>query len=106
MAGITFGANDIEQKAGLIVQQVWDSLSNARAFYLWLADPTHSAAAIQALGVSASDDTLIRNAFGDLGGPAGLWSVSHAKFTPGGSSDYFSNAKQLTGTNYSGSAIS
>lgn len=106
MAGLQMSAADIQMKAGVIAQQVWDALNEARKFYLWLNDATHSAANIQALGVSASDDTLIRNAFADLAGPSGLWSVSHAKVTPGGSSDYFFNAKQLTGTNYSGSAIS
>jgi hypothetical protein len=104
MAGIGFDANAIEQKAGLISQQVWDALQEAREFYLWLQD--HSSASVQALGVSSADDTLIRNAMGDLGGPSGLWSVGHNKTTPSGASDYFFNAKQLTGTNYAGSSFS
>lgn len=106
MAGIPFTAADVQMRAGLVSQQLWDALDAARTWYLWLSDSTHSAATIQALGVSLSDDTLIRNSAGDLGGPSGLWSVAHAKVAPAGSSDYFFNAKQLTGTNYSGSAIS
>jgi hypothetical protein len=104
MAGIDYNASAVEQKAGLIAQQVWDALQEAREFYLWLQD--HNTAALVALGVSSPDDTLIRNAMGDLAGSAGLWSVAHAKMTPSGASDYFANAKQLTGTNYAGSAFS
>lgn len=104
MAGISYTGDNIEQKAGLIAQQVWDALTEAREFYLWLQD--HNSASVIALGVQSPDDTLIRNAFNDLAGPAGLWSVAHSKSTPSGASDYFFNAKQLTGTNYSGSAIS
>lgn len=50
----------------------------------------------------AADITLIRNSFADLGGTSGLWAVSHGTFAPAGASNYFSNAKNLTGTNYSG----
>jgi len=102
MAGIPYTGADLELKAGLIAQGVWGALDDARKWYWWLQD---NAAAFASLGISG-DQTLITNSAGDLGGPAGLWSVAHAKFTPGGSSDYFSNAKKLTGTNYAGSAIS
>jgi hypothetical protein len=107
MAGIPMTAADVQLRAGLISQQVWDALDKAREWYLWLNDATHGTGLTQTtLSISAADDTLIRNAAADLGGPAGLWSVSHAKLAPAGASDYFSNAKQLTGTNYCGSAIS
>lgn len=104
MAGITYNGNDVETKAGLVAQNLWNALNDARSWYLWITDGAHSAIWTP-LGIAA-DQTLITNAAGDLGGPAGLWSVAHAKVTPSGASDYFANAKQLTATNYTGSAIS
>lgn len=102
MAGVPFNGNDVETRSGLIVNNLWQALDDARSWYWWLQD--HNTAVFTSLGISG-DETLIRNAAADLGGPAGLWSVAHSKFAPGGLSDYFSNGKQLTGTNYSGSAI-
>lgn len=102
MAGISFTGDNVEMRAGLVVNNLWNALDDARAWYWWLQD--QNTAVFTALGISA-DETLIRNAAGDLGGPAGLWSVAHSKFAPPGLSDYFANGKQLTGTNYSGSAI-
>jgi hypothetical protein len=102
MAGIPFAATDINMKAGALVVGVWRALDEARDFYLWLNDPTHTDSALVAAGMQQSDVTLIKNSFGDLGGPAGLWAVSHATFTPSGASNYFANAKQLTGVNYTG----
>jgi hypothetical protein len=102
MAGIPYTGADLELKAGLLANNLWQALDDARNWYWWLQD---NAAAFATLGISA-DQTLITGAAGDLGGPAGLWAVAHSKFAPGGSSDYFANAKKLTGTNYAGSAIS
>jgi len=101
MAGIAFTGLDLENQAGFIAKNLWDTLDAARNWYWWVQD---NAALFASLGISA-DQALITNSAGDLGGPAGLWSVAHAKFTPGGSSDYFANAKKLTGLNYAGSSI-
>jgi hypothetical protein len=101
MAGIPFTGADLELKAGLIAQNLWNDLNAAREWYWWIQD---HAAVFSTLGISG-DQTLITNAASDLAGPAGLWSVAHAKSVPGGASDYFANAKQLTGTNYAGSSI-
>jgi hypothetical protein len=105
MAGIPYTAADLQLQAGLRAQQVWDALDSVRAWYLWLNDASHSGV-MTSLGISSPDQTLITNSAAELGGPGGLWSVSHAKVTPSGASDYFANSKQLTGLNYSGSAIS
>ncbi len=52
------------------------------------------------LGVSAADLVIIRNSFADLGGASGLYAVAHGTFAPSGASNYFFNAKNLTGLNY------
>lgn len=102
MAGNTITALDINGRAGLLVTSLWTSLEEVRKFKLWLDDATHNDAAIgpSGIGVTAPDLTLIRNSFADLGGASGLYAVSHGTFAPGGASNYFSNAKQLTGLNY------
>lgn len=104
-AGIPFTAADVNLKAGLVVSNLWTALDAARQWYWWL-QANGTGVTQTTLGISAADDTLIRNAAGDLGGPAGLWSVAHSKTTPSGASDYFFNAAKLTGTVYSGSQIS
>lgn len=104
MAGITFTGAELEQRAGFVAQNLWNALDDARQWYLWLNDSSHSGIWTP-LGI-ATDQSLIMGAAGDLGGPGGLWSVAHSKTTPSGASDYFSNAKQLTGLIYAGSAIS
>jgi hypothetical protein len=101
MAGITFSGNDLEQTVGLEILNLWKALEAVRERYWWLQA---NSGIFATLGISG-DQTLITNAVGDLGGAAGLWSVAHAKFTPGGASDYFANAGKLTGLNYAGSAI-
>lgn len=102
MAGNPFTALDINNRAGALVSGVWNSLEEARRFKLWLDDATHSDTALgpSGVGVPSADLTLIRNSFADLAGASGLWAVSHGSFAPSGASNYFSNAKQLTGLNY------
>jgi hypothetical protein len=102
MAGISFTGADVEMRAGLVVANLWSALDDARAWYWWLQD--HNSAVFTTLGITG-DETTIRTAAGDLGGPSGLWSVAHSKIAPSGASDYFFTAKLLTGTKYSGSAI-
>lgn len=104
MAGITLTAANIQERAGVLVVGLWTALEDVRRFKLWLDDATHSDANIgpsSTVGVPSADLTLIRNSFADLGGASGLWAVSHGTFAPAGASNYFSNAKQLTGITYS-----
>jgi hypothetical protein len=81
------------------------ALEDVRRFKLWLDDSSHNDAAIGpsgSVGVTTADLTIIRNSFSDLAGASGLWAVAHGTFAPTGASNYFSNAKLLTGLNYAG----
>lgn len=100
MAGNPYTAADVNNQAGSLVAGLWTQLDNVRRFKLWLDDASHNDAALTAIGVTGADLTIIRNSFADLGGASGLWAVSHGTFAPGGASNYFSNAKLLTGLNY------
>lgn len=101
-AGVAVTANEINSKAGALVTNLWNALNDVRNFKLWLDDSIHNDSYLTALGFSAPDIAAIRNAYADLGGASGLYSVAHGSFAPAGASNYFFNAKALTGTNYSG----
>lgn len=100
MAGNLYTALDVNNRAGALVAGLWNTLNDVHTFKLWLDDATHNDAALTAVGMAGADLTLIRNSFADLGGASGLWAVAHGSFAPAGASNYFSNAKQLTGLNY------
>lgn len=102
MAGYSVAAADVNNKAGQLVTSLWDDLDAIRRFALWLNDATHNDTFLTNLGLAAGDITTLRSSFADLGGPSGLWAVAHGNFAPTGASNYFFNAKALTGTNYTG----
>jgi hypothetical protein len=105
MAGNPYTAADINNRAGSLVYGVWQALDAARQFKLWLDDSSHNDTALGpsgSVGVPTADLTIIRNSFADLGGTSGLWAVAHGTFAPAGASNYFSNAKLLSGLNYTG----
>jgi hypothetical protein len=104
MAGFTLTANEINSRAGTLSYALWKALDDVRDFKLWLDDSAHNDAALgpSGVGVTTADLLIIRNSFADLGGTAGLYAVAHGTFDPTGASNYFSNAKLLTGVNYSG----
>ncbi len=102
MAGYPVIAADINSKAGGLVTSLWDDLEAIRRFKLWLDDAAHGTSYTAGLGISGADDTLIRNGVADLGGTSGLWAVAHGTFAPAGASNYFFNAKNLTGVNFAG----
>jgi hypothetical protein len=104
MAGYTLTATDINSKAGSLAYAVWKALDDVRAFKLWLDDTSHNDTALgpTGIGVTSADLTVIRNSIADLGGTSGLWAVAHGTFAPAGASNYFANAKLLTGINYAG----
>jgi hypothetical protein len=104
MAGNPYTAANINDRAGSLAYSVWAALEEARRFKLWLDDSSHNDAAIgpSGVGVTTTDLTVIRNSFADVAGSSGLWAVAHGTFAPGGASNYFANAKLLTGLNYAG----
>jgi hypothetical protein len=104
MAGNSFTAADLQNRAGSIVYGVWEALDAARQFKLWLDDATHSDTVLGPLGVGvpSTDLALIRTSYADLGGTSGLWAVARGTYTPTGANNYFFNAKQLSGLNYTG----
>lgn len=105
MAGYTLTASGINDRSGALVNNLWQALEEVRRFKLWLDDSTHTDLLIgptSTVGVPSADLTIIRNSFADLGGASGLWAVAHGSFAPSGASNYFSNAKQLTGLYYAG----
>lgn len=104
--GYPVTAADVNAKAGALVTNLWDALDQVRRFKLWLDDSTHDDAYLNGLGItgtaSGGDVQILRNSFADLAGPAGLYVVAHGTFAPSGASNYFFNARRLTGTNYTG----
>lgn len=104
--GYSSSTADINNKAGGLAVAVWAALEEARKFKLWLDDATHNDGFLNAAGItgtaSSGDVKILRDSFADLGGASGLWAVAHGTFTPGGSSNYFANAKNLSGVTYTG----
>jgi hypothetical protein len=104
MAGITYTASQIQDRAGSLANALWLSLEDVRRFKLWLDDTIHTDTILgpTGIGVPTPDLTLIRNSYSDLAGTTGLYGVAHGTVTPSGASNYFFNAKNLTGLNYAG----
>lgn len=104
MAGYTFTASDINSKAGSLSYALWKALDDVHVFKAWLDDSTHSDTVLgpTGIGVTTADLLVIRNSFSDLAGTTGLYAVAHGTFAPSGASNYFFNAKNLTGVNYAG----
>lgn len=102
MAGNTFTAADVQNRAGSLVAGLWTQLEDIRKFKLWLDDSSHTDMILGPLGVGvpSGDLTIIRSAIADLGGNSGLWAVSHGTYAPAAPSNFFFNAKLLTGLNY------
>lgn len=104
--GYPVTAADVNAKAGALVTNLWDALDQARRFNLWLTDALHTDTYFNNLGIAGSASTgdlkVLRDSFADLAGTAGLYVVAHGTLAPAGASNYFFNARQLTGTNYTG----
>lgn len=103
MAGNTYTAADVNNRAGALVAGLWAQFEEARRFKLWLDDATHSDTVLgpTGVGVPTADLTIIRAAFSDLAGASGLYAVAHGTFHPAANNDFFFNAKNLTGLTYS-----
>lgn len=103
-AGFALTALDINNRAGSLARSVWQSLDDAHAFSLWLADATHSDTALgpTGVGIPTADLAVIRASFTDLGSATGLWGVAHNQKTVVATNDFFFNAKQLGGIYWTG----
>lgn len=97
---------DVNNRAGSLVVALWTTLRDIKDFKAWLDDSAHSDTFLNGIGingnVSLGDVKVLRDSFADLGGASGLYSVSHGTFAPGGASNYFFNAKNLSGVSFSG----
>ncbi|NUS53828.1 MAG: hypothetical protein HOV66_03045 [Streptomycetaceae bacterium] len=109
MAGRTLAATDVNNKAAACVEQVWIALDQCNQLYKWLTDSAHTDTFLNNLGISGatatagSDVKLLRDGISDLGSTTnGLWAVAHGLFVPGGTNNFFFNAKNLTGVTYTG----
>ena len=104
MAGYAIVANDVNQRAAALALGLWTALDDAHKFKLWLDDTAHTDTVLgpSGVGVTTADLLVIRNSFADLAGNSGLYAVAHGTFAPTGASNYFANAKLLTGVNYAG----
>jgi hypothetical protein len=105
MAGRQLAALDINNRAAACVEQAWTALDQCNQMYRWLIDSNNTTAILTAAPISlaSADDTAIRSGISDLGNTTnGLWAVAHGLFVPGGTNNFFANAKKLSGVNYTG----
>jgi hypothetical protein len=104
MAGYPLTALDINNKAGQVARAVWQSLDDAHAFSLWLADAAHTDTLLgpTGVGVTSADLVTIRAATVDLGSANGRWGVAHGQKTVTAVNDFFFNAKLLGGIYWTG----
>jgi hypothetical protein len=99
-------AADVNNTAGRLVVALWVDLEAIRHFKLWLDDSAHTDAYLNSLGITGSassgDVKTLRDSFADLAGASGLYGVAHGTVTPAGASNYFFNAKNLSGVSFAG----
>jgi hypothetical protein len=104
--GYPVTAADVNNKAGALVVALWTNLEAIKQFKAWLDDSAHGDVYLNNLGItgtsSSGDVKTLRDSFADLAGAAGLYGVSHGTVTPSGASNYFFNAKNLSGVNFAG----
>jgi len=100
--GIT--KNDIDLRAAAVVEQVWNALNEANKMSLWLANTNiiPNDTFLTNLTYSSGEVTLLRAAINDLGSANGLYGVAHGTKTQASVNNFFFNAQQITGVNYSG----
>lgn len=102
--GRGFVKKDIDDRMASAVEQVWGALNVANQASLWLANTNIVAndAALIALGYTQAEVTLLRAAINDIGSSNGLWGVAHNLKTVPSTNNFFFNAQQITGVNYTG----
>lgn len=101
--GIT--KNDIDQRAASAVEQLWGAFEQIKNLSALLANTNiiPSDTFLTNLGYTTGEVTLLRAGINDLGSPtSGLYGVAHGTKTQVAVNNFFFNAQQLTGVNYSG----
>lgn len=95
---------DIDLRMASVVEQVWSSLRLANESSLWLANTNivPNDTFLTNLGYTSGEVTLLRAAINDLGSSNGLWAIAHGTKTQPAVNNFFFNAQQITGVNYSG----
>lgn len=95
---------DLDARAASMVEQVWGALNQANQLSLLLANTNiiPNDAALISLGYIQAEVTLLRAAVNDLGSSNGLWGVAHNLKTQPATNNFFFNAQQITGVNWSG----
>lgn len=95
---------DLDARATAVIEQVWSALTEANKLALLLANTNIVAndAALVSLGYIQAEVTLLRAAINDLGSANGLYGVAHGTKTQASVNNFFFNAQQITGVNYTG----
>jgi hypothetical protein len=89
-AGIPIAKADVDQRAGGLV--VRNDLYACSQFKAWLDSVNDTF--LTGLGYNAGDITVLRGSFTDL---TKLYNIAHAADTQGTASDFFFNARNLSG---------
>lgn len=100
--GFTVDQASVNNRAGLLVAQLWSTLRDLNELNSWLNDSTHDTAFLTGLGFTSAEVTALKAAVADLGSANGLWGVAHNQKTVTSTNDFFFNAKKLTGTTWAG----
>jgi hypothetical protein len=90
-----------------VVEQVWNALNEANKFAALLANtniiPNDTFLTnLGYLTTATNEVTLLRAAINDLGSSNGLYGVAHGTKTQASVNNFFFNAQQITGVNYTG----
>jgi hypothetical protein len=102
--GLPLTKTDLDARAWSGVTQLWGALNQMNELSQLLANTTiiPNDAALVALGYTSAEVTLLRAAVNDLGSATGLWGVAHNLKTVTSANNFFFNAQQITGVNFSG----
>ena len=95
---------DLDARATAVVEQLWSALNEANKLALLLANTNlvPNDTFLTNLGYTAGEVTLLRAGINDLGSSNGLYGVAHGTKTQPAVNNFFFNAQQLTGVNYTG----
>lgn len=101
--GYTSLKGDFDSRAGQLATSLAVNLYQCNQFYLLLTSSAWGQTNLVNLGYTSGEATTLINAFTDLGGTGNsLYKIAHAGGTVASANDFFFNAKQLMGTQYTG----
>lgn len=92
MLGFPTNKIDVDSRAGQLALTLRDTFTDIVTMKAWL--DTQTDAQLTALGYSAAEVTLLRASFVDM---FNLANIAHGQGTQPAASDFFWNAKHLTG---------